>query len=220
MSAKRFFPLLLSIIILLLSAPFFLQSPLRNWIFNILATGILISALYGITKSKHTYKIVYLAAALSVIAHTLNTYYNYTSSLYMISDDITFIIFLATIVYFVFIALFESHKINTGSVYAAICIYLLLGLLFGMLYSAVETYSPGSFHFIYGTPYSSPLHIRFNLIAFSFSTITTVGNSQVVAIKPFAESLTILEEILGVFYLGVLIARLVTGISVMYKEKL
>ena len=116
--------------------------------------------------------------------------------------------------------IFEHHRISFDSVYAAICIYLIVGVVFGILYSITELLIPGSFRFLDEATVNNTIMTRFHLTMFSYSTITTVGNSQVLAIKAFAESLVTLEEIIGVFYLGVLIARLVTGISVIYREKI
>lgn len=220
MDDNRFFPLLISLIGLLLCAPFFMATPQRALFFNILATTILISAIYGISRVDRSHKPVFITGVLSVLMHTLNTTYHYDSAFFMTADEITSVLFLFSIVYLVFVALFETHRISFGSIYAAICIYLIFGLLFGIIYSATEFLIPGSFHYIYNQPGNNILLLRFQLISFSFSTLTTVGYNQVVAIKPFAQSLVILEEILGVFYLAVLVERLVTGISIMYKERL
>jgi hypothetical protein len=49
---------------------------------------------------------------------------------------------------------------------------------------------------------------RFDLIYYSFATLTSVGAAGIVPVSGEARSLTVIESILGVLYLAVLIARL------------
>jgi voltage-gated potassium channel Kch len=45
---------------------------------------------------------------------------------------------------------------------------------------------------------------------FSLTTLTTTGYGDILPVDPFARSLANLESVLGVFYIGITIARLVT----------
>jgi Ion channel len=48
------------------------------------------------------------------------------------------------------------------------------------------------------------------LLYFSLTTLTTTGYGDILAVDPFARSLANLESVLGVFYLTITVARLVT----------
>jgi hypothetical protein len=49
-----------------------------------------------------------------------------------------------------------------------------------------------------------------SMLYFSFTTLTTTGYGDIVAVDPFARSLANLESVLGQFYLAMTVARLVT----------
>ncbi len=221
MDQNRFFPLLISLALLVLSAPFFLNTPLSGWIFNTMGLLAVLSALYSISNDKRYFTLVALIAVINIIIHAVNALTAYQHLWLMLIDHVTLLLLISLVIYFVFFALFERHRITAGSIYAAMCIYLILGIFFGLMYASVELLIPGSFHFKYVALQSeTPMMLKFHLVTFSYATLTTVGNAQIVAIKPFAEALVVIEEIVGVFYLAVLIARLVTGLSVVYKEQI
>ena len=48
------------------------------------------------------------------------------------------------------------------------------------------------------------------LLFLSFTSLTSVGLSDVTPIRPFARALVMLEELGGVAYLGMLVSRLVS----------
>lgn len=89
----------------------------------------------------------------------------------------------------------------------AICIYLLIGLAYGFVYSMVEMLHPGSFEHIH--PVLGKSLSEFDFFYFSFITLTTVGYGDVAVLTPYARSIVILESITGIFYLAILVARLI-----------
>jgi hypothetical protein len=48
------------------------------------------------------------------------------------------------------------------------------------------------------------------MLYLSLSTLTTTGYGDIVAVDPFARSLSNLESVLGQFYLAITVAHLVT----------
>jgi Na+/H+-dicarboxylate symporter len=49
-----------------------------------------------------------------------------------------------------------------------------------------------------------------SMLYFSFTTLTTTGYGDIVAVDPFARSLANLEAVLGQFFIAITVARLVT----------
>jgi hypothetical protein len=90
--------------------------------------------------------------------------------------------------------------------FAAVCVYLLLGGVFAVTFGTVETLSPGSFQDIM-TP-GKPLAWQ-QLLYYSYVTIATLGYGDVLPVAPWARSLAILETVAGTLYLATIIARLV-----------
>ncbi|MBA4063789.1 MAG: hypothetical protein C0501_08770, partial [Isosphaera sp.] len=103
---------------------------------------------------------------------------------------------------------FREDGVTVDDVYGAFCGYLLLGLLFGHLYAAVELVRPGSFQ---GAGMSAPARDdhHFLLTYFSFLTLTTVGYGDVVPAADAARGLVVAEAVAGQFYLAGLIAEVI-----------
>jgi len=97
------------------------------------------------------------------------------------------------------------------TIFGALVGYLLLGIIWSVLYSAVESTFPGSFRL----PASEDTEVvtaapaRGELVYFSFITLATVGYGDVTPTTPLARTLAWIEAIVGQFYLAVLVAGLV-----------
>lgn len=103
-----------------------------------------------------------------------------------------------------------SHEkgVRRTALYESVCVYLLLGLFWGTLYSFIEHLSPGSFHL---DPSLHDGHLGWSdFLYHSFVTLTTLGYGDLVPVAPMARSLTLLEAVVGVFYVTALVARLVS----------
>ena len=103
-----------------------------------------------------------------------------------------------------------SHglRVKRATLYESACVYLLLGLFWGTLYSFMEHLSPGSFHL---DPALADRHLDWSdFLYHSFVTLTTLGYGDLVPVAPMARSLTLLEAVVGVFYVTALVARLVS----------
>jgi voltage-gated potassium channel len=104
-----------------------------------------------------------------------------------------------------------ARQISGDAVFGAVCGYVLLGIIWSLLYLAVETGAPGSFQM----PSSeSTVAAADGLDAgaftyFSFITLATVGYGDVTPTTPLARTLTWTQAVAGQFYLAVLVAGLV-----------
>jgi hypothetical protein len=94
---------------------------------------------------------------------------------------------------------------------AAVCGYLLLGIIWSLLYSAIETAAPGSFRVHAPETGTSTLQSadRSDLGYFSFVTLSTVGYGDVTPTTRVARTLAWLEAVAGQIYLAVIVAGLV-----------
>ena len=99
-------------------------------------------------------------------------------------------------------------RIDANTLIGSACVYLLLGIIWGLLYSIVEFFFPGSFHGT-GEIYSDEQLWQF--IYYSFVTITTLGYGDIYPLIPFARSLAYLEAVCGQLYIALLVASLVGG---------
>ncbi len=112
------------------------------------------------------------------------------------------------IVVIIFRHVLAEQAPTSETIFGALCIYLLVGFTFAGVYGLVAAVQPNAF---YLDPRAN-LHTvpdRFDLIYYSFATMTSLGAAGITPVSPQARSFSILEAILGVLYLAVLIAGLI-----------
>ena len=96
----------------------------------------------------------------------------------------------------------KSPEVDSETVYAALSAYLLAGLFFGVIYSAIEFMHPGSF--------SGPdAFDEAAAIYYSFVTLATLGYGDFLPRTELARGIATFEGIGGQLYLAVMVARLI-----------
>jgi len=109
---------------------------------------------------------------------------------------------------FTFAAQIAKFKVITlNTIIATLCLYLIIGLFWGALYSLLYELSPGSYS---GALLDNTDGNKFSLfIYFSIVTLTTLGYGDITPQTLEASSLCQLEAIVGQFFTAVVIAWLV-----------
>jgi hypothetical protein len=100
-----------------------------------------------------------------------------------------------------------DHEVTRDELYAVGATFTLVAWAFAYSFTVCQAIDPGSF-----TAAVDPHDDRtwMELLFLSFTSLTSVGLSDVTPIRPFARALVMLEEIGGVAYLGMLVSRLVS----------
>ena len=104
-------------------------------------------------------------------------------------------LFVLAIVVVIGRGVLRQGVVNRQSVIGAICIYLLLGMLFVFIYSVVAALGSGPF-FLQKTDGTPALRMYF-----SFVTLTTVGYGDYTAKTDLGHILSITEALVGQLYL-------------------
>ena len=99
-----------------------------------------------------------------------------------------------------------ASRVSANTLYAAICAYFLIALVFAVAYGLVERLRPGSF-----TAVSANLNLGpdSDFIYFSLVTIATLGYGDIAPVAGVARVLASLEAVVGQFFVAALVARLV-----------
>ncbi len=116
--------------------------------------------------------------------------------------------FFGFTVYVILHNIHTSTVISTDSIYGAFCGYLMIGLLFGHLFTVTALVTDDAFRGNGFAP-QSPDDLHFLLTYYSFLTLTTVGYGDIVPHAGEARGLAIIEAIMGQFYIAVLVAELI-----------
>ena len=104
--------------------------------------------------------------------------------------------------------LFEQTRVTAETLWAAINIYLLLGLFFAFLYSAMLAGWPHAF--AGGILDSSGARVTRSMVYYSFVTMTTLGYGDITPKIHAAATLAYVQALIGQLYVAILIARLVS----------
>ena len=99
-------------------------------------------------------------------------------------------------------------EINANRIVGAICVYLLLGVIWALAYAFVDLVAPSSFA---GIERDAETGWGTGWFYYSFVTLTTLGYGDILPLSATARSLAYLQAIVGQFYIAVLVAGLVSA---------
>ena len=181
-------------------------------LFALMFSGVLLAVTFAVRTQRYWRSLSILLAVLSVVlswAATLIALPPIWLELAAFGSSAVFVIYTMSIIV---VQLFRVQIVSVHTITAALSLYLLLGILGGLLFAIVETVVPGSMASNAGTTLS---HIERTvdlfppLLYFSFTTLTTLGFGDLYPISAAARALTILEAVAGQMYLVVMVALLV-----------
>lgn len=96
--------------------------------------------------------------------------------------------------------------IDGNKIVGAICIYLLIGLVWTLSYLFIAQAIPGAFN---GLEQAVWYDNFADVAYYSFVTLTTLGYGDISPVIPIARFLVYMEAIVGVFYMAILVASLI-----------
>lgn len=110
--------------------------------------------------------------------------------------------------------LLRARQANADTIYAALCVFLLMGVFWAMLYSWIGRIEPGAFSANTGVPPGMGRGVgSVTSLYYSFVTLTTLGFGDITPVTAAARIVTVMEALTGQVFLVVLVARLV-GLNV------
>ena len=105
-------------------------------------------------------------------------------------------------------AVYAPGRITIRRLQGAVVMYLNFATIFAAAYGLIWDLSPGAFANLV-VQEGGPQEVG-SMLYFSFTTLTTTGYGDIVAVDPFARSLANFEAVLGQFFIAITVARLVT----------
>ena len=209
----RHLALLISILMLFSVTPLVVTFKRGILVLDIIAVAMFVAGSYALSERKHLFLIAIVLSAISIGSTTLviavGQHWAVALSHACIIVLVTF--FPITILGYVL----RSGSVTVDRIFAAICVYMLIGFAWTFSYALLEEMVPGSFGGLADISRNDYVaHVQ-QLRYFSFMTLTTVGYGDVVPRSPIARTIAALEAIMGQIYLTVLVARLV-GLHIVY----
>jgi hypothetical protein len=102
-------------------------------------------------------------------------------------------------------AVFGAGEVNSHRIAGAVFVYLNTALLFAVVFTIILTGAPDA---IAGLPPDQGRN-GYEMIHFSLTTITAIGDGSILPYSPLARSLADLETIIGQLFPAILLSRLV-----------
>ncbi len=175
---------------------------------HLLFAGLLLSFLLSIRAGIRTFM---LGMVLSVAGLGFSAKYAFEQQA---TDLLLFIIcdfwFLVLMIKMTLWQVVQSEQVNLNNISGAVCVYLLFGLLWSLLYYGVAILVPESFE----GQLAADISGQFNdYVYFSFVTLTTLGYGDILPVHGISRSLAFMEAVIGQFYIAVLVAGLVAMLT-------
>jgi voltage-gated potassium channel Kch len=186
-------------------------------VLNIIGVTVLVAGSYALSERRHLVITAIVLSAVSVIATSLLlTLGGHWAVLVSHASIVVLIAFFAiTILGYVL----RSGRVTIERIFAAICVYMLIGSAWAFAYALLEEIAPGSFAALPEAGRNEYVARVQQLRYFSFMTLTTVGYGDVVPRSPAARTMAVLEAVMGQIYLAMLVARLV-GLHIVHATGL
>ena len=102
--------------------------------------------------------------------------------------------------------MFADHVVTTDELYATGATFTVVAWGFAYVYLAVDIVWPDSFSVV-----GNPLDAKawFEMLFLSVTTMTSTGLSDIYPIRPHARSAVMIEQIAGMLYLALVVARMI-----------
>ena len=200
-----FLILLVSLLALQIIPPFINPSE-RSILLGILVAIVLLFALYLVAYNRKELIIGILLCAPAIATNWTNNSVDPTLVIY--AHYLFAIAFLAYTCLHIFRYLFETQDISADMLYAAVCLYFIVGMIWAMIYVLIEMSHPGSFQL--DADLNNTRAVFSELLYFSYVTISTLGYGDMAPLTRVARSWATIEAIIGQFYLAFVVARLVS----------
>jgi len=105
-------------------------------------------------------------------------------------------------------AVYAPGRITFHRLQGAAVLYLNIAIIFATAFSLIWEFNPAAFAGV--STARDDLAEFATMLYFSLTSLTTTGYGDIAPLDPFARSLANLESAIGVFYIAITVARLVT----------
>lgn len=202
---SKFTLLLLSLVSFILLSPYVGNTLITKFLLLFIILFVFAAVMFAIPQQR-SHLIFFIGFALiSFLMHCL--YVINPNGITASINAICFTLFCLIAAY-IFINDIMNHKIVTQDVLmGSLCVYLLIGMAYSYIYVFIEIAHPDSF--MITASHQTPSNFEF--LYFSFITLTTLGYGDIVSTSVYSKSFVILESVTGVFYIAILVARLVSA---------
>lgn len=197
-----------SLLLLGIAYPLFESSSFHGALLNALLSIVLLTGVYAVSFDRKKLAAGVLFAFPALAFNWLNLLafgggHHVIGLLASVSFTLFYAFTAASILSFVI----REKRVRTETLMGAVCAYILIGLIWSSVYGLVYAFDDKSF---YSVPAKGTGGLNWaDFLYYSFATLTSAGFGDIMAVSSFARALSIMEAVFGLFYMAVLVARLV-----------
>ncbi len=182
-------------------------------------TITLIVAILNCAHKRFVQWTISILAIPTLIVSWVNIFYETKDGLTVLA--ILTILFMFICVSSILYDVLLKARVTFETLRGVVCAYFLIAFMFAYIYLLLENIAPGTIsvreRIVPVLPYA---HYISDMLYFSFVTLLTIGYGDIVAIKEWGQTATVLEGIVGQFYIAILVARIVAVYSLLSDKRL
>ncbi|MFC1800014.1 potassium channel family protein [Candidatus Eisenbacteria bacterium] len=211
--------LFVSLLIIVVLSPFLLGDILGQTILYVMAVLACIATVYGLRLGKRAVLLTLFLGVLSAVLGVVSILSEgmLLDALSVLSSAVFYGFLIGLLIRYIV----GAEEVTADILYGSICVYLLIGIVFAMIYRFVDILNPAAFSLGGGSmALSAPEPGDYTY--YSFVTLTTLGYGDIQPVSGYAKTFAFLEAITGTLYVAILISRLVSLYithSIMKKKK-
>ena len=214
----RFAVLLAALLLMFFYGPFVqlfatrLQPNVARIGIGVVFSLLLLAAVFGVSRNRMTLRRSLWQAIPAIIAEIIDVSLFRTET--HVISHVLGAAFLIYVIVVLFKFIFTRTRVTEDTIFASLCIYLLLGVLWALGYSLIGMYDRDAFYYSMTDQMPSDA-MRFGAVPaglefyYSIVTMTTLGYGDIVPVSSTARAMATLQAVVGQLYLAVLVARLV-----------
>ena len=204
-----FFLLLLSLIVV---PPYFENLEWMVFVWQGMLTAVLVWALCAVTSNRRAMLLAVFLLVPTVVSTWLGSAENKHLEFAYI-DNFTTIIYFGLICTYLAIFIARSRRVNSEVLFASMCLYISLAMLWAAIFTNLELFYNPAFSFYGVTAAEAGIdqdQMLNYFVYYSFVTLSTLGYGEIIPIHQVAQNWAAVEAMVGQFFIAIVIARLVS----------
>jgi hypothetical protein len=197
---QRCFYLFLSILVLIVAAPFLTETLHGRVLVQAAQVLVLMASVAAVGRTTLPFVIALLLGIPAFLFQSGITFGYGDPEVFKLYSNGFHAAFYFVAVCYLLRYVFNPEVMTDDKLFGAASAYLMLAVLFAYAYAFAQVVDPGVF--------GEPARPFYDLLYMSFGVMTSNGPGDVIPVGSKIRSLVILEQIVGVLYVAILIARL------------
>ena len=201
--AHRCVYLFAALLVLLVMVPFLEDTVWGRIALNTINIFILFAAAVAVSDSRVCFALATILG-VAIIACQIAAFAQWEPQFLLLSRGLGAAFYFLTVSYLLAYVL-QREVLTLDKLYGAAAAFLMVGVMWGYFYSIVLYYYPGALA-AGGAPIEATKVSE--MLYFSFTVLTSTGFGDITPVHPISRMLCVLEQITGVLFIAILIARL------------